>query len=407
MGSKESHLQTSASKRCGSVHGQISANSYLQFANNTCQTISSTLNDHDTFKYPKTNSSDGRTNLELSNRNFGGDVCSCEPSLCNTKLDYKSCDHETGAKESHDRKTLNHCSRGEISGHLSNEKVDDILSIISNESDTSSSISVGDGSAEAILNKLKNRRKTSKTVFKKKNQEVGSHSSGGHSCISQISSSSSPPSCCTPVPFVNLVKFKKTGKENKVAQQEQTHNPGNPVALTCELSGSFNANISNKQSSGDLPDQIPGTHGDEMETRNGTSSSQPFNTSPLDSEEFANRWVTPKPSPKLGFTETDAGDIILTAYLRMKGTGPDEYAYVKKTSERRLRGLQTQQNCKIKLYDEPTEQRTLMVHKLRIFGSSYREVVRCKNSLPRCITDRLITAHASLDEILIKPQRRL
>ncbi|KAL5963210.1 hypothetical protein TSMEX_009020 [Taenia solium] len=331
-------------------------------------------------------------------------------------MKYKSCGDENEIEDYHKHKISNHCSQRELkiksrrrkmAEHLSIAKGADLSSIISNETDTSSSFSVGDGSAETILKKLKNRSKASKSTFKTtKKRDTDSQSSDGHSCISQISSSSSPPSCCTPVPFVDLVKLKKMGTENKVTQQEQTHKPGDLAILSCEFNGSFNANISNKQSSGDLPDHIPGTHGDGIETRNGPSTSHRINTPSRESEESATRWVTPKPSPKLGFYETDTGDMIFTAYLRMKGIGPDEYVNVKKTSERRLKGLQTQQNCKIKLYDAPIEQRTLMVHKLRIFGPGYREVVRCKNSLPRCITDRLITAHANLDEIMTKPQRR-
>lgn len=404
MGGKESHLHTIGSKRRGCVYGQTGATSHPQFTNSTCQTISSSIYNHDTFKC--------RNKLESSNQNLCGDVYSREHSLSITKMNYKSCGDESRIEDYHKHKISNHCSRGELKiksrrrkmvEHPSSEKGVDLSSIISNETDTSSSFSVGDGSAEAILKKLKNRRKTSKSVFKTtKKQDTGSQSSDGHSCISQMSSSSSPPSCCTPVPFVDLVKLKKTATENKIIQREQTHKPSDLVSLSCEFNGSFNANISNEQSSGDLPDHMPGTHGDEIETRTGPSSSHRINTP----EESITRWVTPKPSPKLGFSETDTGDTIFTAYLRMKGTGPDEYVNVKKTSERRLKGLQTQQNCKIKLYDEPIEQRTLMVHKLRIFGPGYREVIRCKNSLPRCITDRLITAHATLDDIMIKPQRR-
>ncbi|KAL5111305.1 hypothetical protein TcWFU_001090 [Taenia crassiceps] len=407
MGGKESHLHNTAFKHRGSGYGQTGATSYSQFINNTCQTVSSSIYKHNTFKC--------RNEFESRDRNLGGDVCSREHSLSPTRMNNKNCGDEKEVEEYHKQNISHQCSREELkiksrrckmSEHPSNEKGVDISSIISNETDTSSSFSVGDGSAEAILTKLKNRRKNSKTFKTSRKQDAGSQSSDGHYCISQMSSSSSPPSCCTPVPFVDLVKLKRTGTENKVLQQEQIHKSNDLIILSDEYNGSFNANISNEQSSGDLPDHVPGTRGDGIETRNDPSSSHRMNSPPRETEDCVIRWVTPKPSPKLGFSETDMGDIVFTAYIRMKGTGVDEYANVKKTSERRLKGLQTQQNCKIKLYDEPIERRTLMVHKLRIFGPGYREVVQCKNSLPRCITDRLITAHATLDEIIIKPQRR-
>ncbi|VDM34092.1 unnamed protein product [Hydatigera taeniaeformis] len=397
MGGKESHMPSSESRGRCSAYGHTIAPSFPQFTNTTCQTMASSLYNADTFNCHRTHSDNGGNKSESSDQNLGGDVCCYDSNYTATKLNYKMCGDETDAEDYH-KPNPSKSSQNKVAEHLCSEKDVKLTSIISNETDTSSSISVGDGSTEAILKKLKNRHKISKNTLKKtKKHNNGSQSSDGHSCISQTSSSSSPPSCCTPVLFVDLVKLKKTGVETKTMQQ---------VALACDFNEAFNVNISNEQSSGDLPDQLPGRHGDEIETRNDPSSSHRLSPPPRGSEDTVNRWVTPKPSPKLGFVETNTGDIIFTAYLRMKGTGPDEYTNVKKTSERRLKGLQTQQNCKIKLYDDPIEQRTLMVHKLRIFGPGYREVIRCKNSLPRCLTDRLITAHATLDENMIKPQRR-
>ncbi|VDL58790.1 unnamed protein product [Hymenolepis diminuta] len=94
----------------------------------------------------------------------------------------------------------------------------------------------------------------------------------------------------------------------------------------------------------------------------------------------------------LGFSKTQSGDIVYTAFIRMKNTRVDEYEILKKISARKITGLEKQLNCRIKLYEEAFKMRAQIVFKLEIRGSDYRDVLKCRNSLPNCITERLISA---------------
>ncbi|KAM3179815.1 hypothetical protein ACTXT7_017539, partial [Hymenolepis weldensis] len=94
----------------------------------------------------------------------------------------------------------------------------------------------------------------------------------------------------------------------------------------------------------------------------------------------------------LGFSKTESGDIVYTAFIRMKNTRVDEYEILKKISARKVTGLEKQLNCRIKLHEEAFKMRAQIVFKFEIQGSDYRDVLKCRNSLPNCIIERLISA---------------
>nr|CDS31895.1 hypothetical protein HmN_000066600 [Hymenolepis microstoma] len=54
--------------------------------------------------------------------------------------------------------------------------------------------------------------------------------------------------------------------------------------------------------------------------------------------------LLPASNSKLGFVEQESGDIIFTAYILMKSARQDEYEMLKKVSQHRIRGLEKQQN---------------------------------------------------------------
>ncbi len=273
------------------------------------------------------------------------------------------------------------------------------------ESDTSTSSSSYDESAEACIERLKSRKKkvparpkipvpsttNDDTTITEEVKDGQLRSTA--SCSSELSSSStSMPSCCTPQPEVTFAKLKRAGAEKKrFAEQSQLRevtslptlqqNPPQPVVQK-SLSSSL-------------------VH----ETSAVKPAARP-NDCFLSVPPKAKQWTTPKPSPKIGFKTLDDGEVIFTGFLQLRGKGVDEYENTKRRTARSLRGLQCQHNCQIKLYDDVVERRTRMVHKIRIRGPGYREVLRCKNSLPRSIADLLVTAHCTADDCALMRQKR-
>ncbi|KAM7532462.1 hypothetical protein Aperf_G00000132904 [Anoplocephala perfoliata] len=255
-----------------------------------------------------------------------------------------------------------------------------------NESETSSTLFFVNRNGETFLKKRVQQREN-----KPAKEEVASISSGDRTHISQLMSSSSTGS------FVERLKSRRMTSERSVSQQHEQVNASEKMASTVTM---------NNESVDRVAECISSMYGNNISSQIRDSNDKMLKKNTCDVDESTGQWLPLKPSPKLGFTETNAGDIIFTAYLRMKGTRPDEYASIKKICQRRIKGLESQYDCKIKFTDEPFEQRTRMVHKLRIHGPGYREVVSCKNSLPKCVIERLITANDSMDEVLLKPQRR-
>ncbi|VDN97447.1 unnamed protein product [Rodentolepis nana] len=100
----------------------------------------------------------------------------------------------------------------------------------------------------------------------------------------------------------------------------------------------------------------------------------------------------------LGFSTTQCGDVIYTAFIRMKNARVDEYEILKKTSARKIAGLERQLKCKIKMYEEAFKMRAQIVFKFEIQGSNYRDVLKCRTSLPNSITERLVSADSFLEE---------
>ena len=90
--------------------------------------------------------------------------------------------------------------------------------------------------------------------------------------------------------------------------------------------------------------------------------------------------------------------IAYTAFIRMLTAEWEECENLRRMSARKLRGLEQQFNCSIELSDKPTQMRGKRVYKLEIRGASYREVTKCRNSLPNCLVERLITAAESTTE---------
>ncbi|VDL57855.1 unnamed protein product [Hymenolepis diminuta] len=219
-----------------------------------------------------------------------------------------------------------------------------------NDSDTSSSITIGNGTAETILKKLRRSRiqeqKTkSETALSDSKKILNNESNRG---IDDIETK----------PIVTSNSTKRDSDEDIFSDN------GDSFFIQMSKGSTFNSNLYNGQS------------------------------------------LLPASPSKLGFTEQKSGDIIFTAYIGMKGPSRDEYQMIKKVSKHRIRGLEKQQNCKIQFFDEPLEMKAQPVYKLQITGPGYREVLTCKNSLPKCITERLITANNSTDELFLRYQRR-
>uniref|UniRef100_A0A0V0J5S6 Uncharacterized protein n=1 Tax=Schistocephalus solidus TaxID=70667 RepID=A0A0V0J5S6_SCHSO len=105
-------------------------------------------------------------------------------------------------------------------------------------------------------------------------------------------------------------------------------------------------------------------------------------------------------SSGLGFRTLPGGDVVFTAYLPVPGQNELTWSRLRQRSERNMQGLRQQFNCDIKLYDKPARHRALPVHKLRIRGTSYRDVMRCKNALPDYIANSLITSKQHCDDVL-------
>nr|VZI31134.1 unnamed protein product [Spirometra erinaceieuropaei] len=107
-------------------------------------------------------------------------------------------------------------------------------------------------------------------------------------------------------------------------------------------------------------------------------------------------------SNSLGFRTLPDGEVVFTAYLPVPGQNEFTWSRLRQRSERNIRGLRQQFNCDIKLYDKPARHRALPVHKLRIRGANYRDVMRCKNALPDYIANSLITSKQHCDDVINK-----
>ncbi|VUZ43893.1 unnamed protein product [Hymenolepis diminuta] len=110
--------------------------------------------------------------------------------------------------------------------------------------------------------------------------------------------------------------------------------------------------------------------------------------------------TSPMSCPRLGFIERRSGEITHTSYVAMLNTERDEFENIKRITARRFWGLEQQFNCKIMLSDKPSQMRARTVYKLEIRGTSFREVAKCRNALPKFITERLTTkAENTAEEI--------
>ncbi|VDN31792.1 unnamed protein product [Dibothriocephalus latus] len=110
--------------------------------------------------------------------------------------------------------------------------------------------------------------------------------------------------------------------------------------------------------------------------------------------------LKPQHSSGLGFRTLPGGDVVFTAYLSVPGQNEFTWSRLRQRSERNMKGLRQQFNCDIKLYDKLARHRALPVHKLRIRGTSYRDVMRCKNALPNYIANSLITSKQHCDDVM-------
>lgn len=109
------------------------------------------------------------------------------------------------------------------------------------------------------------------------------------------------------------------------------------------------------------------------------------------SENYSAQSTSPMSCPKLGFIERRSGEITHASYVAMLNTERDEFENIKRITARRFWGLEQQFNCKITLSDKPSQMRARTVYKLEIQGASFREVAKCRNALPKFITEKLTT----------------
>nr|CUU97463.1 hypothetical transcript [Hymenolepis microstoma] len=118
--------------------------------------------------------------------------------------------------------------------------------------------------------------------------------------------------------------------------------------------------------------------------------------------------TTPKSFPKLGFIERKSGGISYTSYVAMLNTERDTLADIRRITARRFWGLEQQFNCKIMLSNKPSKLRARTVYKLEIEGPTFREVAKCKNALPKCITEKLITeVETNREDMLLRNFRKV
>ncbi|KAM3176614.1 hypothetical protein ACTXT7_006183 [Hymenolepis weldensis] len=116
--------------------------------------------------------------------------------------------------------------------------------------------------------------------------------------------------------------------------------------------------------------------------------------------------TSPGSCSKLGFIPRTSGATTYTSYIAMLNTEVNELEDIKRITARRFRGLEQQFNCKIMLSDKPSEMRARTVYKLEIQGPTFREVAKCRNALPKCITEKLITKAEINREMLLRDPRR-
>ncbi|VDD76755.1 unnamed protein product [Mesocestoides corti] len=421
MGAKESQLQDTVADHHTNNYGRVKR-SHLRTlhapatsSNKLVYSASSPLLNNANLKNNLANPHRGQLSLNELSTNpirqpLSGDIYSHESKLGGFRMPAKSCGDETGTDGSQTR-ALSTTGKAGVCGvrKISTEKaahgVKNSLDALTrgrsfdfdDESDTSSSsLSLEGASVDAFLKNLKQRPKKSSVLSKKPNDPRGgeTRTSTEEFCTSELSSStSSPLSCCTPKPVVDFAKLKKADVETKKAKHEQVQATKDVTIPLPEQPGPSKTAQINQKPANKVDPKTAKIEGISKEAAR-------------DRSKPCSGWVTPKPSPKFGFTQIETGEVFLTAYLREQTAGTGEYAKIKKRSERSLKGLQCQQDCQIKLYDETTEWRTFVVHKIRIRGPGYREVIRCKNSLPRCISEHLITAHSNVDELLLSKGRR-
>lgn len=116
--------------------------------------------------------------------------------------------------------------------------------------------------------------------------------------------------------------------------------------------------------------------------------------------------TSPRSCLKLGFIPRTSGVTTYTSYIAMLNTELNELEDIKRITARRFRGLEQQFNCKIMLSNKPSEMRARTVYKLEIQGPTFREVAKCRNALPKCITEKLITKAEINREMLLGDPRR-
>ncbi|VUZ43877.1 unnamed protein product [Hymenolepis diminuta] len=116
--------------------------------------------------------------------------------------------------------------------------------------------------------------------------------------------------------------------------------------------------------------------------------------------------TSPRSCSKLGFISRTSGATTYTSYIAMLNTELNELEDIKRITVRRFRGLEQQFNCKIILSSKPSKMRARTVYKFEIQGPTFREVAKCRNALPKCITEKLITKAEINREMFLGDPRR-
>lgn len=100
------------------------------------------------------------------------------------------------------------------------------------------------------------------------------------------------------------------------------------------------------------------------------------------------------PPPRLGFTvkETRDGTRFVSYTAFILAADSSEIEHLKSLLARRFRGLEQRFRCRISISQTSFKLRSQNGYILEIRGSSSCDVSRCRNSLPKFFTDKLITS---------------
>lgn len=108
-----------------------------------------------------------------------------------------------------------------------------------------------------------------------------------------------------------------------------------------------------------------------------------------------------KTRSKMGFIENNDDESTSISYIAFLNVEPADMEYIKEIMSRRFHGLEQQYNCRISISDKPCKMRARTGYMLEIKGSNSRDVAKCRNSLPKTLTDKLITKNENTNEEML------